>query len=72
MKECGPGAFYIIKKLRIKLIFSVCFYEGMTIRISKQYAGEYFYNRNGIKLSEKELEPDFKNHLHRKLMSEQP
>lgn len=52
--------------------FSVCFYQGMTVRISKQYTGEYLDNRNGIKLWEKELEPDFLNPLHRKMMSEQP
>lgn len=31
----------------------------MSIRISKQYAEEYFNTRNGKKLWEKELEPDF-------------
>lgn len=32
----------------------------MTVRISKQYTGEYLNNKNGIKPQEKELESDFK------------
>lgn len=58
MKEHGP-ILHPKKRLRLKLIFSACFYQGMTIRISKQYAGEYLSDSNGIKPWENELEPDF-------------
>lgn len=58
MKEHGP-ILHPKKRLRLKLIFSACFCQGMTIRISKQYAGEYLNDSNGIKLWENELEPDF-------------